>query len=110
MKSFRIILAGSLIIGGTIFYSCNKDFLSHPPQGSLSEPVLSNSAGVNALLIGAYAALDGQDVGNANPWASSVSNWVWGSVVGAEASKGSYSGDQQTMNEIFQYNASTSNV
>ena len=110
MKSIRILLTGSLLIGGTIFYSCNKDFLTHPPQGQLSEEVLATPSGVSSLLIGAYAALDGQDVGNANPWSSSVSNWIWGSVVGAEASKGSYSGDQQTMNEIFNYNASTSNV
>ena len=110
MKPFRIIFTGLLLTAGIIFFSCNKEFLTHTPQGALSEEVLSTPSGVNALLVGAYAALDGQDVGNANPWSSSVSNWIWGSVVGAEASKGSYSGDQQTMNEIFTYHASTSNV
>lgn len=90
-------------------FSCKKDFLIHTPQGSLSADVLASPSGVNGLLIGAYAALDGQDVGNGTPWSSSVSNWIWGSVVGTDASKGSYSGDQQQMNEIFNYSASTAN-
>jgi len=111
MKSFRIISSSiitTLVLGGSIFYSCKKDFLIHTPQGQLSSDVLATPSGVNGLLIGAYAALDGQDVGG-GIWSSSVSNWIWGSVVGTDASKGSYSGDQQQMNEIFNYSPSTSN-
>lgn len=110
MKSLRIIIPAAVLSVGTLLYSCKKDFLIHTPQGSLSADVLTSPAGVNGLLIGAYAALDGQDVGSANPWSSSVSNWIWGSVVGTDASKGSYDGDQQIMNEIFNYHASASNT
>ncbi len=109
MKSFRIIVAASIVTAGAIMYSCNKDFLTHTPQGQLSSDVLASPAGIDGLLTGAYAALDGQDVGNGSPWSSSVSNWMWGSVVGTDASKGSYSGDQQGFNEIFNYQTSTSN-
>lgn len=111
MKSLRIIsfIAAGLLSAGILLISCTKDFLIHTPQGQLSADVLATPAGVNGLLVGAYAALDGQDVGNANPWSSSVSNWIWGSVVGTDASKGSYSGDQQTMNEIFNYSPSPDN-
>ncbi|HVX50498.1 MAG TPA: RagB/SusD family nutrient uptake outer membrane protein [Chitinophagaceae bacterium] len=110
MKSLRIIIPAALITTATVLYSCKKDFLVHTPQGSLSADVLATPAGINGLLIGAYAALDGQDLGNANPWSSSVSNWIWGSVVGTDASKGSYSGDQQIMNEIFNYSETASNT
>lgn len=109
MKSFRIIIPVTTIIAVVVFYSCKKDFLIHTPQGQLSSDVLASPSGINGLLIGAYAALDGQNVGNGTPWGSSVSNWIWGSVMGTDASKGSYAGDQQGMNEIFNYQASTSN-
>jgi len=108
MKSLRIIIPAAVLSVGTLLYSCKKDFLIHTPQGSLSADVLATPSGVNGLLVGAYAALDGQDVGG-GVWSSSVSNWIWGSVVGTDASKGSYSGDQQQMNEIFNYTPSTSN-
>lgn len=104
----RIIIPAALVTVGTVLYSCNKQFLEHTPQGQLSADVLATPSGVNGLLIGAYAALDGQDVGG-GVWSSSVSNWIWGSVVGTDASKGSYSGDQQQMNEIFNYQESASN-
>jgi len=104
----KIIIPAALVTVGSVLYSCNKQFLEHTPQGQLSADVLATPSGVNGLLVGAYAALDGQDVGG-GVWSSSVSNWIWGSVVGTDASKGSYSGDQQQMNEIFNYQESASN-
>ncbi len=109
MKLRSIIIPFSVLMLGGIFYSCKKEFLTHTPQGALSADVLATPGGVNGLLIGAYAALDGQDVGSSTPWGSSVSNFIWGSVLGTDASKGSYSGDQQGLNEIFNYSASTTN-
>ena len=107
MKKLKIVIPATLLAAGTLFYSCKKDFLIHTPQGQLSADVLATPAGVNGLLIGAYGALDGQDISGV--WSASVSNWIWGSVIGTDASKGSYSGDQQQMNEIINYNPGTNN-
>ena len=84
-------------------FSCKKTFLGRLPQGSVDGGALTNKAGINVLLIGAYAALSGQDyddqgniisLGGGNAWACSPSNWLWGSVAGGDAHKGSDGGDQ----------------
>ena len=57
------------------------------------------------MLIGAYAALDGQQnvggtvasLGGGNAWACSPDNWLWGSIGGVDAHKGSDAGDQAAM-------------
>ncbi len=56
---------------------------------------------MNVLLVGAYAALSGQDyngdmisLGGGNAWACSPSNWLFGSVAGGDAHKGSDGTDQ----------------
>jgi len=106
MKSLKYISIGMFLYTG-IFYSCKKSFLDRPPQGSVNAAALSNKTGVNVLLVGAYAALSGQDyddnagniqsLGGGNAWACSPSNWLWGSVGGGDAHKGSDGGDQPTM-------------
>jgi len=101
-----------------LVFSCNKSFLERQPQGSLSEQTLSNAAGVNALLIGAYAALDGQQnnsgtvqsLGAGNAWACSPDNWLWGSVAGGDAHKGSDAGDQAAMVPVATFTIDASNA
>jgi len=78
-KELKIIF-GSVLLGLLIF-SCKKSFLERPPEASFNEATLANEKGVNAVLIGAYAALDGwADNGwsNAagNPWPTAASNWI----------------------------------
>jgi len=75
-----------------LYYSCSE-FLGITPMGSLSEPVLANKQGVRALLNGTYGALDGAVIGS-NPYRSSPDNWVYGSVAGGDAHKGSTAYDQ----------------
>jgi len=75
--------------------------------------------GVNALLIGAYAALDGQDydeaagniqsLGGGNAWACAPSNWLFGSVAGGDAHKGSDGGDQIVMIPILNFSVASNN-
>jgi hypothetical protein len=42
-------------------------------------------------------------------WGASITNWTYGSVASDDAGKGSYIGDQIPINEIEQWNASTTN-
>lgn len=97
-----------------IFVRCNEeDFLQKTPTGVLSFEVLSNQDGIDALLIGAYAALDGWvGWGAGQPWQSSASNWVWGDVPTPDAHRGSDAGDQPDLTPVerFTMNASNSYV
>ena len=43
----------------SIATSCSDSFLEVKPKAALSREALQNSKGVNALLVGAYALLDG---------------------------------------------------
>ncbi len=84
--------------------SCSKNFLNKLPQGAVDSTALASKVGANVLLVGAYAALSGQDydanagnmqsLGGGNAWACSPSNWLFGSVAGGEAHKGSDGTDQ----------------
>ena len=84
--AYRIILASLLFIGG-----CSKDFLEITPNGELGSEVLATYDGVDALLTGAYSMLDG--VNNSFGWESATSGWVFASIRGMEANKGTDSGD-----------------
>ncbi|RBL92845.1 RagB/SusD family nutrient uptake outer membrane protein [Chitinophaga flava] len=96
-----ILLAGTLLNSG-----CSKGFLDKPAYGGLSNEIVANKDGVNYLLVGAYAALDGQGNptgalgGGGNGWEASPTNWIYGSVVGGDAHKGSEGTDQTPINEI----------
>jgi tetratricopeptide (TPR) repeat protein len=95
-----------------ILYACNKSYLEVPAAGALSQATLANKIGVEALLVGAYSLLDGEgsNAGTGNgPWATSSSNWVYGSVAGGDAHKGSDPGDQNLITPIEQWNATASN-
>lgn len=107
MKYINYIVICAMLI--TVTISCKKDFLERQPQGSLSEEVLATPNGVNALLIGAYAALDGQGLGSSTPWSAPPSNWIFGSVAGGDAHKGSDAGDQAPINPIANWNVTPSN-
>ena len=72
--------------------------------------MLANEKGVNMLLIGAYAALDGQINGDDwASWSASVSNWIWGDVASDDATKGSDLNDQNPIVPIENYSVVSSN-
>ncbi|GET21599.1 RagB/SusD family nutrient uptake outer membrane protein [Prolixibacter denitrificans] len=108
----KIIFLTLLAVVGT-FYSCSDSWFELKPKGSASISQFYNEKGINALLIGAYAALDGEgtDAGWAGTyaWAGSVSNWVWGSVASDDAYKGSEAGDQSTINPIERFEVTSTN-
>ena len=90
-KLFTTILAITVLA-----VSCNEDFLNVEPTGSLSNSTLANKAGVEGLLIGAYAALNGV-FGNRF---EAPNHWATGSILGGDANKGTDPGDYSTLNPI----------
>ena len=98
MKRDHFILLIILPLFG-MFYSCRKDFLDVKPTGGLDQFVLATDKGIDALLIGAYSMLDGVSA-NIGSWESASSNWLYGSIRGMEANKGTDSGDSGDFNPI----------
>ena len=84
-----------------IWPSCKQDFLTVKPAGSLDISLLSNPAGIEGLLVGAYSLLRGAN--SQFGWQAASTNWVWGSIRGLEANKGTDSGDQPDINPIQTY-------
>ena len=109
-NNFKKIFGAILL--GVVVFSCKKSFLERPPEAAFNEATLANEKGVNAVLIGAYAALDGwADNGwsNAagNPWPTAGSNWVWGSVTSDDATPGSQPNDQVAVERMNRYQFQT---
>lgn len=89
-------------------WSCKEEFLEQDPLGQLSDSDVQTKLGAEELVIGAYAMLDGVFNGNGpGQWSASGTNWVYGSVAGGDAHKGSNQGDQSDINPIerYEYNA-----
>jgi hypothetical protein len=91
---------------GIFLYTCKSDFLEPAPQGVYVESQLLNKQGINNMLINAYATLDGQEA----ILYSGASNWLWGSITGGEAYKGSEPTDQVDANPVMRYEVQPSNA
>ena len=105
------IIYSALVIMTGLVYACSSDWLEIKPKGQADITTFSSKKGVNVLLIGTYAVVDGshRGFGDGAVWASSVSNWVWGSVASDDAYKGSDFGDQSTVNPVEGFYADASN-
>jgi starch-binding outer membrane protein, SusD/RagB family len=99
MKKIAIIIS-SIVIG--ILSSCSDSFLDVTPKAALSASTLQNKIGVNALLTGAYALLDGWATaeGAYRSYNVGADNWVYGSVASDDAYKGTNAGDQPPISLI----------
>ncbi|MGX7686209.1 RagB/SusD family nutrient uptake outer membrane protein [Flectobacillus sp. BAB-3569] len=86
----------------TLVFSCKEDtFLTVLPTGSLAQAQLSTKAGVEGALLGAYSMLAGKGYTRfAGP-----NNWVYGSILGGDANKGTDPGDYTAINPIQRYEA-----
>jgi hypothetical protein len=105
MKRKYIVFILILAVLG-IWSSCKDSFLDIKPAGSLSQDVLATRTGVDALLVGSYHLLHGQPFG----WGAATSNWVYGSLRGLEANKGTNAADQPDINPIQSYNEPATNT
>ncbi|GAB3222865.1 RagB/SusD family nutrient uptake outer membrane protein [Algoriphagus aestuariicola] len=99
MKNYKLKI-GALLVSGAMMVavSCSDEFLEIPPVGQLSESQLSTLAGLDASLIAVYSQVNGRANRLGSP-----SNWVWGSIRGGEANKGTDPGDFSTINPIQRY-------
>lgn len=85
-------------------FNCQDNFLEVAPASSLSFNELSSKEGIEGALIGTYSMLLGR-----NGFYGDGSNWLWGSIMGGDANKGSTAGDQSIINEIQAFNAQSNN-
>ncbi len=103
---YSVVLAAALTFGTT---ACKDSFFDLPALGALSDAQLKTRAGIDALLIGAYGGLDGTGMGASSSWDVAADNWIYGTVAGGEAKKGSDGADQAGINTIMQHIADPSN-
>lgn len=101
MKTNRLLAlfaAGLLTVG-----ACSDDFLDVPPANSLGDAQLQTKDGVEGLLVGTYAALNGV-FGNRF---EGPNHWVTGAILGGDANKGTDAGDYSSINPVqrFQHDA-----
>lgn len=92
-KNIRWIYFAALFFA-VIAFSCKKSFLEVQPAGVLGDEEVATQAGINELLVAAYSDLDGQYNPNGFNWYAQPDNWLYGSVCGGDAHKGSDPGDQ----------------
>lgn len=103
MKNYKKIITTVLLLL-TVAISCKEDFLEVKPTASITESQLTSKNGLEGTLIGAYSMLSGR-----GGFYAGSTNWMWGSILGGEANKGTNSGDQSQINEIQAYNPQTTN-
>jgi starch-binding outer membrane protein, SusD/RagB family len=106
-RSFKLLLPAFLASVG-LFYACGTKFLNKPPIGTLDPTIVANAAGVQNILIGAYAGLDGQGL-NGSGWGSAVDNWAYAEVAADNSYKGSTSSDQGDIVGLMQWNTVPTN-
>lgn len=93
--------------------ACKDEFLEVPVTGQISESQLTTPAGLEGLLIGVYAQLMGApDNGGGSAggeWNGGATNWVWGSIRGGDANKGSNAGDFNSITPIERFEVQVTN-
>jgi len=94
--NFKIYLLAAF--GISFMLSCKKNFLEQDAIGAYSESVMATPKGVNQTLTGAYSLLNG-----VNGLAVGPGQFLFGSIRGGEAHKGSASGDQPQMIEVQKF-------
>nr|WP_293845741.1 RagB/SusD family nutrient uptake outer membrane protein [uncultured Arsenicibacter sp.] len=97
LKTKAVVASLSL---AAIVFACKDSFLDVPPTGQISNAQLTSKKGLEGSLISVYSHLNGRE------WRmASATNWVWGSIRGGDANKGTDPGDFSDINPIqrFEY-------
>src|SRR5688500_9643922 len=97
---FKKRLVWSVMSAILLVYACDDSFLDVPPTGALDANLLSGTRGLDNALIAAYSQVNGRD----RSQMGSPLNWVWGSIRGGDATKGTDPGDFNDINPIQKYN------
>ncbi len=104
-KTIRTLAVVAAIMLGPI--ACKDEFLEVPVTGQLTDESLNTQAGLEGLLIGVYSQLDGS--GGGGEWHGGAVNWLWGSIRGGDANKGSNAGDFNSMTPIERFEPQINN-
>ena len=99
----------TLFLSASLLVSCADDFTEIDPVGALSDASLQNATGVDLLLTGAYAVLDGIRNNHGDDWHVTGDNW-WMDVISDDAHKGSTDGDQADLLAIELFTWDTTNA
>lgn len=94
------------------FFACSDDFLTKNPQAQFSTLGLQTAEGVEGILIGAYAMVDGTGLDGQSAWENDVHNWVFGGIPSDDALKGTDAGDQpeQSFIEAYDFNSFNNHI
>ena len=103
-KGLPFAVIAAVVLGAV---ACKDEFLEVPVTGQLSETQLTSQAGLEGLLIGVYSQLDGS--GGGGEWHGGATNWLWGSIRGGDANKGTNSGDFTSMNPVERFELQVNN-
>lgn len=106
MKKLFIYTAMAIAMAGG--YSSCSDFLDVRPVTNKQEPDFISKEGVIQLLTGMYARLNSTDA-NDGYFRSTLTNYVYGDVMGGDANKGSTYQDQPDFTSLETYTFSTDN-
>lgn len=92
-----------MFVAFAFILGCSEDYVDVNPTGTLSPNILATVDGLDALLLAAYAGLDGH-TGGATDWGyrNDHTNWLYGEIASDNALKGSSIGDQPDMNLLEQ--------
>ena len=103
---FNLILMTVLACCLLVQYSCKEEFLTKAPPGVAAGELIESTAGVEALLVGAYSTLQGFGRFGGDP----ATDWTYGSGASDEAYKGSSAGDQTNFNAVERFETLPSNA
>ena len=92
-----------------VVLSCGDEFLERTPQGQISTISTQTPEGLESLLIGAYAMVDGTGLDGQAAWNNEISNWVFGGIPSDNALKGTDAGDQPEQSFIERYDFNSFN-
>ena len=106
----KVLLYSAFALGTlTMSTGCGDDFLVQAPVSSTSETTLSNAEGIDYLLTGAYSTLNSMLSSAGGMGEASLTNWVWGDIVGGDANKGSLASDQPDLTQLETWSWGTEN-
>ena len=106
----KVLLYSAFALGTlTMSTGCGDNFLMLTPVSSTSEATLSDAAGVDYLLTGAYSSFNSMLSSAGGMGEASLTNWVWGDIAGGDANKGSTASDQPDLTQIETWAWSTAN-
>ncbi|AEI48852.1 RagB/SusD family nutrient uptake outer membrane protein [Runella slithyformis] len=98
MKNYAIKGSITVVLLVALSVACKDSFLEVAPTGAVGKEQLSTKKGLEGALISVYSNLNGRS----NRMASAT-NWVWGSIRGGDANKGTDPGDFSDINPIQRF-------